>query len=273
MNGAKKNMMRIRTKRKLHWLHECIKRVVKHGCNIQRVYVVMDEKKLIYLANSKAANSSIKASVLSLPEQTNYHAIHGLARKSGHIHYDIKTSDYPDYYRFSIVRNPFDRLVSCYESKYNMDKKLLSWYKGRRKDLRFENYLLGYLAKNQGFKHFARRVACIPDWLSDTHFVSQWYLLNPGGRSAVDYVGKLEELPASYESIEEKYALEPLSHYNKTSKCNWMDAYDLETAQWVYKRYARDIQAYGYEGVYRQLLEHIDARERTSSKILARNTN
>ena len=120
---------------------------------------------------------------------------------------------------------------------------------------------MGYIGRDKGFKHFVKRMVRIPDWLCDRHFVGQWYLLNPGGRSAVDYVGKFEELPTSYEPIREKYALEPLPHYNKTAKRNWMDEYDLKTARLVMKRYQKDIEVYGYQDAADALIAYLTEKD------------
>ncbi len=258
----KTRMARRTLKRRLHDLRICLKGLIDHGSYMDRLYFVAEEKKLIYVSNCKAASSSIKASMLSLGEQENYHLVNGIAKKSGHFLSNIAPDAFPGYYRFSYVRNPFERLVSCYENKYHSDKELLGWDGRREKGLYFDRYLLGVLAKDRGFARFAKRVCRIPDMLSDRHIVSQYYMLHQKGREVASFVGRFEDLPHAYEPIREKYGLAPLPHYNKTQadKKSWMDRYDLDTAERVYRRYRRDIESYGYRADYERLIEYLKGR-------------
>ena len=247
---------------RLHELFLCYKDFVKvrrrineYGCNAQRTFHINHDKKLIYLSNSKVACSSIKASMYCLDEQEDYRSVHRVANAQKHYELSVPYDKYADYYKFTFVRNPFARLVSCYVNKLHEDRAKLGVTMQR---LYFSRYLFGYLNVDKGFRNWAKRVCRIPDKYADRHFVGQSYLLHDKeGHLLVNHVFNFENLARDYEPIREKYGLAPLPHYNKTSKGNWMDYYDLSTARAVYRRYRQDIEQFGYQETYEKLLRHI----------------
>ena len=243
---------------KLRGFSRLVRNICDHGCSLSRVYFVMHDKKLIYVANSKVASSSIKASMLHLEPQESYHEVHRAARRYDNDEMNIRRDAYPGFFRFTFVRNPFRRVLSCYENKYHTDKETRS---AVSPDLYYDDYLLGYIKKDRGFPTFVRRISRIPSFLSDRHFVNQSYLLSEKGVPVYDFWGKMEELPEAYENIRKKYNLGELPHYNKATNRNWMDAYDEKTARIVYKMYRRDIEEYGYEEEAQQLFTYLKTKD------------
>ncbi len=75
-------------------------------------------------------------------------------------------------YKFTFVRNPFDRLYSCYMGKYHT-----AYGKGTDFYGEFDYYLLGYLKRDKGFENFVDKIFKIPDAWSDRHFKSQYFLI------------------------------------------------------------------------------------------------
>lgn len=232
------------------------RRIKKFGEYASKTFHINHEKKLIYLSNSKVACSSIKASMYKVSDvAADYRAVHRIANAQKHYELSIPWDKYTDYYKFTFVRNPFARLVSCYANKLIEDKKRLG---KDMTNLYFEKYLFGYLNVDKGFSNWAARVCRIPDKYADRHFVSQSFLIHDrAGHMLVDEVFKFENLAHDYEAIREKYDLEPLPHYNKTKKGNWMDYYDERTARRVYRRFRRDIEVFSYRDAYDALIEHI----------------
>jgi chondroitin 4-sulfotransferase 11 len=230
-------------------------RIRSGGCYSPRTFHINHDKKLIYLSNSKVACSSIKASMYHLEQQQDYRSVHKAANAQKQYEIDVPYDRYADYYKFTFVRNPFARLVSCYVNKLHEDREKL----GKTMDrLYFARYLFGYLNVDKGFHNWARRVCRIPDRYADRHFISQSYLVHDkNGNMLVNHVFNFENLARDYGAISEKFDLAPLPHYNKTNKGNWMDYYDLRTARIVYRRYKRDICEFGYQGAYDELIRYI----------------
>ena len=130
-----------------------------------RKYVIDDNRKIIYIVNSKVACTTIKQSFIRKQIKYTY-SIHQIISTKNNI-----PKNKNEYFKFSFVRNPFERLVSCYISKYVTDKKRGLVY------LIFDLYLFGYMKKNNGFNIFINKISKIPDFLSDKHFKPQYNLL------------------------------------------------------------------------------------------------
>jgi|GEM_PF-1999985 len=215
-------------------------------------YVVIDEKRLVYIVNSKVANTSIKYSMTDQFYADDYSIHYRLFSKG--ISIRNLTEEQMGYYKFTFVRNPLSRLVSCYESKYHIDREI---YKKKRLDL--DDYLDGYLRDDEGFERFIEKVCEIPDRLMDRHFCLQSMLVfDEDGNNRCDFVGKIERIAEEFEPIREKYSLRSLPKYNMTHVKNWMDYYTVDTAKLVYEKYYKDFELFGYQDEYKRLIAHIE---------------
>ncbi len=229
-----------------------VKNVIRYGAYQPRHFIVAREKKVIYLEMPKVANTSIKASIFKYDSKEDVPVIHILA--SENMICTVGNTE-QDYFKFTFVRNPFERLVSCYESKYKSDRKFL----GKSKEhLWFDYYLFGYIKEDKGFDTFVRKISIIPDRLKDFHFIPQYNIIyDKKGKCMVDYVGKLENMDRAYQRLKEKYDFGDLPYMNQSGKKAWMDYYSKETAKIVYRMYRKDIEKFGYVEEYRALLRHI----------------
>lgn len=158
-------------------------------------------------------------------------------------------------FTFGFVRNPFARLVSLYKDKVVRKRK-------RQKPSPFDHYLGGLLMEASSFAEFSSWIYQISDDLAEPHFVSQHSVLScPSGSIKLDFIGKLESVDKDWAYIQEKTGLPDLGHFNQTPKDDWRDYYDLKTAELVYQRYQKDIEAFDYEEAYQDLLAYLRAKE------------
>ena len=235
--------------------YQYTKKIIKRIYHFKKLsppkYVIREDLGLIYLPISKAGNSSIKKTMIPKKENifddNSVHAFReGIIRS-----YTIK-KQWEDFYKFSFVRNPFERLVSCYISKYHNDKKY------NLNNLWFDTYLYGVMKKDKGFTNFANWVCKIPNNIADEHFISQSYQLFENNKLIVDFVGKLENINTDFIFFEKKFKLEKPPHYNKSTEYNWMDFYTPNLIEKVYKRYKNDIEKFNYENEYESLKNYIN---------------
>lgn len=229
-----------------------IGKLFQRGSYWGRMYCVDSEKKLMYIAVCKTASTSFRSILLNIPWTTSQDFKRDVRTAENYIS-NIDLKNYADYYKFAFVRNPFSRLVSCYEDRYHNDSN----------ETFFQVYLMGYLAKDKGFKEFAKRVTRIPNFLADRHFCRQYDLLyDKNGKPIYDYLGHFENLKGDFEYVRERFNLAELPHFRTShgSRVDWRDYYDEPLANAVYQYYLSDIKNLGYEETYQELLKHIRER-------------
>lgn len=209
---------------------------------------------IYYLVVSKVACSSIKKTFIKWEVKDDY-SIH-----SKNLSWTITTTSKPHdaKYTFTFVRNPFDRLVSAYKSKFIKDLEI-PW-----KKFEYEKYLFWIFNKDESFESFVDKVCNIPDWLADRHFKSQYSCVYTHWKSLVDFVGKFESINNDFMSFQENHGLWTLGQYNVTSK-NW-DNYakrftSKKMVDKVAKRYARDIEVFWYTKQHKKLVDKFISEE------------
>ena len=244
----------------------------RYGEIYGRDFYIVDALKLVYLSVPKAACTAIKLALAKAmgiefgPDEDRELAIHhhpqwGWAQN----HLPKKQSGY---YRFTFVRNPFERLVSCYRQKI----RATALAAGQAP--LFHNYFFAMPA-NCSFADFAQRVNRIPDALADSHFKSQYALLYRGKERQVDYIGKLEQLAADWQPLAEQYQLDPLLVQANVSKNNpgchsdYRLYYTEALVHLVYERYCKDIHTFGYVEEYQQLLAFVREQTQTAAAAIS----
>jgi len=199
--------------------------------------MISDKHKFIYTKIAKTGSTTIEK---SLPQ----------GRKKGHYHLqddiDVFTKNY---FKFTFVRNPWERCVSSYfYVKQNKPRR------GRRyKNSTFREFLVNendffnfrtpwdkqsptlhrlFKKKSLGFEQQI-------DWISDER-----------GDVLVDFVGKLEQISEDLPAIFERIGIpckQKIPHLRKSKHKHYTEYYDDETREIVSEKYAKDIKEFGYE--------------------------
>lgn len=133
---------------------------------------------------------------------------------------------FKQYFKFAIVRNPWDRLVSEYE-----------YIKTQPTHSRFKKLHAMDFAEFVAYQ--AKRPAA--------HQVNA--LRKKNGELGTDFVGKLETLEASLAVIGEKIGLSfaELPHINQVKRRDYRSYYSESLAETVASLWQRDISYFGYE--------------------------
>tara|TARA_B100000073_G_scaffold346662_1_gene358668 strand:+ start:3568 stop:4185 length:618 start_codon:yes stop_codon:yes gene_type:complete len=197
--------------------------------------MIDDKRKFIFTHIHKTAGKSVK-SILYFDANDKYINRHIPLSK------EIDENN-KDYFKFSFVRNPYDRLVSKYFYDLNLSKqKELNdggpEGRGRAGSTKncsnFNEWLLNHGRRVHNLLPRMKAMVC------DKH-----------GNILADYIGRFEKLEEDFDYIKEKLCLQgTLEHINKNPlerKKNYLDYYDQESIELVNLVYKDDFEIFDYE--------------------------
>jgi chondroitin 4-sulfotransferase 11 len=153
-------------------------------------------------------------------------------------------SEYKNYFSFTFVRNPYDRVVSAYKY-FRKLKEGHRWYK--------RNSIISNAANEMDFNEFVNH---IPDFMklmkreegsfqSGVHFQAYSYFLD----SNIDYLARFENIQEDYAYILKKLQLPRtnLRKINSTNNSDYRQLYMEDSKRAVYNIYQEDINKYNYQ--------------------------
>lgn len=192
--------------------------------------MIDDKHKFIFIHIPKTGGTSI----LNFFKSDDMNSVSSHWRK-----YDA--SEYTDYFKFTFVRNPYDKFVSEYEWR-NKQKH----YHRRHYDIQ----------GNISFKECCNKLlqgkldSMYPQ-MEKIHLWSQHKLLEHALDSCDDlnYIGRFENLQEDFNIICAKIGIphRKLPHINKSKRKHYTEYYDDETRQIITDIYAKDIKYFKYK--------------------------
>lgn len=213
---------------------------------IEKVYyLISEDKKYIFLINPLVASQSMTAGLKDNALKENYN----VSFNSHKITLEPKT-DFYNFHRFCIVRNPWERVVSCFHKKItnaNTTLKLLliSRHPEINLGMCFEEFV-DFLCGQHG-----------TDENSDSHWMSQSYLLSDTFKKPLwDHYYKLENFPDSmYDAVHsagiQNFQIPMIGSSvqmkTKRKKDDYRAYFNDETWDKIAIRYRRDIEIFGYQ--------------------------
>lgn len=140
------------------------------------------------------------------------------------------------FHRFSVARNPWERLVSCWKDKRHNEEFL-------RKSG-------GLFRGGMDFPSFAEVACSVPDDNADRHCRSQLSFISIREKVLVDRIIRFETLGPDWEVLRQEFHLPALPHYKQTGATDsYLELYEKypETKELVTRRYREDIDYFGYD--------------------------
>jgi hypothetical protein len=186
--------------------------------------------KSIFIHIPKAAGTSIARAIYGMNvghrKVLDYHAV---SRK-----------EFEQYFSFSFVRNPWDRVVSA----YNFVKQGGTQYVQPLPNPIYQSNI------------FATFESFVTEWLpyadltkEDVVFAPQyWYVIDKKGDIAINFIGKIETLADDIALLEQRLNITiEIQQLNKSSRVkNYRDYYNEQTQQIVADIYKKDIELFNY---------------------------
>ena len=201
--------------------------------------VILPQYKFVMFCIPKAANSSIKAAILhTLGYGENLGQMINHRHKALNISSPKKVfNNYMQHFKAVIVRNPFDRLVSCFESKIKVPA-----YCSTRGFARHGFHT------DMNFKQYIEKVKEVP--FGNYHYEPQYPSLVHDGCFLPDYVGKFENLRYAWNNIRYLCGIDfkSLPHIHKSPRRRpYREYYNKYTRVSVERMFADDLEKFGYE--------------------------
>lgn len=139
----------------------------------------------------------------------------------------VTTNQYKNYFKFTIVRDPWERAYS--------------WYKNVMRD---EIHKKKYDVSSQiPFKEFLKRFSGKGMLRPQTYWIKSF-----DGKIHLDFIGKFEQLEEDFETVKERLDIPTidLPHKIKSKETDMRNHYDEESLEIVSRIYADEIELFDY---------------------------
>ena len=136
-------------------------------------------------------------------------------------------------YKFTLVRNPWDKVVSHYQYRRKRNKTEVA-----TRNVSFSEWVKKTYGPDKDPFFYNNPKAFQPqvEWLKDDQ-----------GRIAIDFIGKFESINDDFDQIKSIIGIEAeLPHLNASKRAGYQSYYDDETRQIVARWFHEDIEAFGY---------------------------
>jgi hypothetical protein len=188
--------------------------------------VISHKSKYVYYSIPKTATTSIKKYL----EKYTLIDIGSFKLENG---YDIEyNNEWNNYYQFAFVRNPWDRVLSCFldKTKQCIGKSWALEYYKIYYDCSFEEFIEQLNGKNIVY---------------DGHLMPQTMLIN----NHVNFTGKFENLSQDLSIVQNILSLpkEDIPYENITCHEHYSQYYNKSTRDKIYYLYKEDIERFNYE--------------------------
>jgi len=144
----------------------------------------------------------------------------------------LNPNEFDNYFSFTFVRNPWDRVVSFYHYQI---KRGWDFYPFDE-TIPFKKFVKNWL-KQMPAQTSLNTHPCY-DWISDKD-----------DNLLVDFIGRFENFQEDFNVVCDKIGIphQKLPHKNKSKHKHYTEYYDDETKQIVAEKYAKDIEYFGYK--------------------------
>jgi hypothetical protein len=210
--------------------------------------LISRRRKFIFVHVQKTAGTSLRRVLREhAPDARKWHGRHGHASVGIA---ELGRDRWDRYFSFGFVRNPWDRLVSHYSMISERIAALTTEQREEAKPFKIElwNYVLHFSHDFESFLDNCTGLILDRGCYKSFLFNQLDYLTDETGRIAVDFVGRFENFEADGNEVLRRIGIQAqVPRLNVSSRSNYRDYYTPRTRDLVAARFARDIEAFGYE--------------------------
>jgi chondroitin 4-sulfotransferase 11 len=218
--------------------------------------MISSKYKFLYLHIPKCAGTSIEKALKNIcdiklggysPEVNGWeqHATYAQLIKYKIIDEDLGNSCF----KFTFVRNPYDRVVSEYKWRIKRFGNFLNGPLNKTWGNFFPYDSVEDIRKNVSFADFVNKNYCYQEISYEQHMKPQIEFIHDENNTKIDFVGNFEKLQDDFNKVCDIIRMPriELPHINKTQKDDYRKYYDSETYDIVTNMYKQDIKTFQYE--------------------------
>ena len=196
-----------------------------------KTYTITKSKEGKY-AWFQIAKNATRTTVNYLNENTNVDFGFPLQVDKDHGYGKPYDSEYDDYFKFTIVRNPWDRLLSFYYNKLHDQDLYKTKFSSFSGCTSFEDFI--YALESRNLKR------------CNGHFKLQTEMFP---QDKIDFIGKFENFATDFNIICGELGIprQELPHRNKSNHKYYTKYYNTDMSSLVAEKYANDIEIFGYK--------------------------
>jgi hypothetical protein len=241
--------------------NEFYEQLIAATCEPDKLLKALPAHKLLYIVVPKAASTRIRATLLRVasdysrsPRPARWLEFGTRGPRSMTVSSFFRLATSPQTLKFSFVRNPYAKAVSCWADKFHgkplvRGDPLINMYLARRHEA--DKRLPAGRDRTLSFSEFVIFATSIARHRCDSHFQLQADIVSmPGIR--LDLIGKVETFLQDIGRVldhlqaAESVRREAMKPLNQSRHAHWPNYYTPELARRIYSTYERDFDLFGY---------------------------
>lgn len=183
-----------------------------------------DKGELVFIHINKNAGTSISQAI---GQKNIYHLTAAELIKI------LGPQRYENAHSFTVVRNPWDRVVSHYHFRVQTNQTKL-----KERQISFKDWLRNTYGPNPNpiYLDKPKMFMTQADWLKNSH-----------GELQVKHILKFENVKSDFNDLMTNLNLKfTLEHYNRTDHETYHNYYDAESVLWIERYFKEDIRLFNY---------------------------
>jgi hypothetical protein len=151
------------------------------------------------------------------------------------------------FFKFSFVRNPWDRVVSIY--KFNMKRHgdLASREKGSNTETKKDRFGLEMFLSFEEFVSWIQYSSATSNHAAPHRYQLDW-LTDSSGNLLMNFIGSFESLESDWDVVADILRIDAsLPHLNRINAKHYTEYYSEKTKAMVAEKFRVDIETFGYE--------------------------